>query len=511
MGTLPGRLLLGLLLVGRPLFGATDPDYAAIQQQIQRGDLAAAEATLEKALAGNDSDFRAHLLLGIVLQEEGHTHEALGQFDRARELRPKDPAPYVNTGMILASQGDLESAAEQFSAAVRLDPNNATAHSNWGIVLYHQQRWNQAISQLRKAVSLQPKDVASLSVLFQAYLAIKDFAAARTVSAQIVGLSPQTAETLSTLGSLQGKAGDYSGAVVNLSKALEIDPDSSQAAYNLALALLREGKIDDARVQLERLRAAHDNAEVEDLLGEVYESANRPLDAVRSLQRAVELEPQNEEYCFSYLTELLVHKSYDAAILVGNAAVQNLPHSVRLRLALVAALYGIGKIPEAQNILGAATRDFPDSNLPLYLRSILAEGSQQADRELSTDTERYLAAHPRDALAFLILGREKDRQGDPKAAISFLNQSLALKQDFAETQLAIAKVYFELQDWPQVIAHSQQAVALNPDMREAWYRLARALDRAGRKSEGDAAMKHFIRLNAQHTQSSVSNFVYTLR
>jgi tetratricopeptide (TPR) repeat protein len=130
---------------------------------------------------------------------------------------------------------------------------------------------------------------------------------------------------------------------------------------------------------------------------------------------------------------------------------------------------------------------------------------------LSTDTERYLAAHPRDALAFLILGREKDRQGDPKAAISFLNQSLALKPDFAETQLAIAKVYFELQDWPQVITHSQQAVALNPDMREAWYRLARALDRAGRKSEGDAAMKHFIRLNAQHTQSSVSNFVYTLR
>ena len=104
------------------------------------------------------------------------------------------------------------------------------------------------------------------------------------------------------------------------------------------------------------------------------------------------------------------------------------------------------------------------------------------------------------------MGRKKDRQGDPKAAILLLNRSLALGQESAETQLVAAKVYSELEDWPQVITHAQRAVALSPDMREAWYRLARALDRVGRKSEGDAAMKRFLALNAQ-THSPVSTFV----
>jgi tetratricopeptide (TPR) repeat protein len=506
-----GPLFLILLLIRQPIFAASDPDYAKLEQEIQHGEFTAAETTLQQLLAANESDFRGHLLLGIVFQEEGRSGEALQELEKARKLRPNDPASYVNTGRVLASQGELESAAEQFAAAIRLDPNSATAHSNWGIVLYHQQQWNQAITHLRKAVSLKPRDVTNWSVLFQAYLEIKDFPSARTVSAQIERLSPDTAETFRNLGALQGKAGDYPGAVVNLRKALEKDPDSLEAGYNLALALMREGHVDDARVQLEKLRQTNDNGEVEDLLGEVYESANRPLDAVRSMERAVALEPQNEDYCFSYLTELLRHKNYDAATLVGNAAVRNIPNSVRLRLALVAALYGGGRLQEAHSVLILASQDFPESNLPLYLRSVLAEGSPQSDSELSKDAERYLASHQRDSLALLIVGREKDRQGDPKAAIMLLNQSLALEQESAETQLAAAKVYSELEDWPQTIVHAQRAVALNPDMREAWYRLARALDRAGRKNEGDAAMKHFIQLNTQRTLSPVSTFVYTLR
>jgi tetratricopeptide (TPR) repeat protein len=504
-------IFLSLLLLAKPSAASSEPAYADVEQEIQRGELTAAQATLEQALAANDRDFRAHLLLGIVCQGEGRTEDALKHFTQAQILRPNDPAPHVNIGRVLAGQGKLESAAQQFSAAVRLDPGNATAHSNWGILLYQQQQWPEAIAHLRKAVALQPADGASLGFLFQAYLATGNFASARDVTAQIEHLSPPSSETFSTLGALQGKAGDYPDAVVNLQKALQMEPGSSEAAYNLSLALLREGKVDDARAQLERVRETKDTAEVEDLLGEVFEREERPLDAVRSLERAVALEPQNEDYNFGYLTELISHKSYDAAILVGNAAVRNIPGSVRLRLALVAALYGADKKQEAHNVLVGASQDFHDSSLPLYLRSLLAEGEQQADSGLAGEAERYVTSHPRDSLALLTVGREEDRQGDPKAAILALNQSLAVGKESPQTQLTLAKVYSELQDWHQVIAHSSRAVALQPDMREGWYRLARALDRVGRKSEGDAAMKHFITLKAEQTQSPVTTFVYTLR
>jgi tetratricopeptide (TPR) repeat protein len=504
------RACIAIALLGsHSAFPASGPDYPGVEQQIQQGNLPSAEATLQEALTANDGDFQAHLLLGIVFQEEGRPVEALKQFDKARQLRPNDPAVYVDTGRVLASQGEFDRAAEQFADAIERDPGNATARSNWGIVLCHQQKWKQAITQLHESVSLQPRDLTSWSFLFQAYLANKDFASARVASTQIERLSPQTAQTYRTLGAFQGSAGDYADAVINLRKALQLEPDSIDTGYNLALALMREGRLDDARIELEKLKQTTDNGEVEDLLGEVYEAANRPLDAVRAWERAVALEPQNEEYCFSYLSELLRHKNYDAAVLVGDAAVRNIPNSVRLRLALVAALYGGGRVEDAHRTLLMASQDFPDSDLPLYLRSILVEGNAQSDSELAKDADRYLASHPQDPVALLIVGREKDRQGDPKAALLLLNRSLALGRESAETQLTTAKVYAELEDWPQVIAHAQRAVALSPDMREAWYRLARALDRAGKKSDGDAAMKHFLALNAQ-THSPVSTFVYTL-
>ena len=239
-----------LLVAGGPVFASTEPAYANVQQEIEQGNLSGAQAILQQALAANNGDFRAHLLLGIVFQEEGRSGDAIKQFDRARQLRPNDPAAYVNKGRVLASEGELELAAEQFAAATRLDPNNTTAHGNWGIVLYHQQRWRQAIAQLRESVSLEPRDVTSWVYLFQAYLATKDFEAARTASGQVERLSPHTAETYRTLGTFQAKAGDYPDAIISLRKALELDPDSPEAGYNLALALMRDGRVDDARIRI---------------------------------------------------------------------------------------------------------------------------------------------------------------------------------------------------------------------------------------------------------------------
>jgi tetratricopeptide (TPR) repeat protein len=503
-------ILLSLLFVISMDAGSNEPSYAGVEQQIQRGELTAAQQTLDRALATDERDFAAHLLLGIVLQEEGHPEDALKHFNRARALHSNDAAPYVNIGRVLASQGDLDSAAHEFATAARLDPGNATAHSNWGIILFRQQRWHEAIAQLRTAITLKPDDVASLGILFQAYLQAADFASARGVAARIEHSSPPTAESLATMGALEGKAGDYPDAVVNLRKALAMEPDSSEAAYNLALALLRDRKADEARIELEKLRDRQESAEVEDLLGEVYETEKRPVDAVRSFERAAKLEPQNEDYSFSYLSELLSHKSYDAAILVGNAAVHNLPNSVRLRLALAAALDGAGKAQEADSVVLQASQDFPDSNLPLYLRSVLAEGGHQSDAGLAADAQRYVARHPQDPVALLVVGREEDRQGNPKAAILALNQSLAFGKNSAEAELTTAKVYGELQDWEQVIAHARRAVSLDPDLQLAWYRLAVALDRVGRKNEGNAAMKRFLSLKTSQAQSPVNTFIYKL-
>ena len=502
-------LLASLLLISVQIANSQNQSYADVELEIKRGQLDVARATLDKVLAANDKDFMAHLFLGIVLQEEGHPEESIAQFYKARDLRPNNPASYVNIGKTLASQGRFGAAANQFSIALRLDPNNAAAHSNFGVLLYDQQRWHESIVHLRRAVSLAPADGMSWFVLFKAYLATRDFESARVVSRQIEHLTPASSETFRTLGALQGHAGDFAGAALNLQRALLMNPNSNEIAYNLSLAWLRQGDLEDARSGLEKLKTVHDDGEVEDLLAEIYEKQGHPLDAVRSLQRAVALDPQNEEYCFHYVLELLIHKNYDAAILIAKAAIQTFPGSLRLHLALVGGLYQARRNQEGHDAILETSQDFPDSSLPLYLRNILITDDPQADGSLVKDTKSYLARHPSDSLAFLVLGRQNGLLGDPTAAIPLLQKSVALDPEFADSHLALARAYSDLRDWKQVIVYSRKATILSPGNAQAWYDLARALGRIGRKQEADTAMAKFLTLHKQQ-QNPISTFLYTV-
>ena len=117
---------------------------------------------------------------------------------------------------------------------------------------------------------------------------------------------------------------------------------------------------------LEILRSKQEKAEAEDLLGEAYEKAHRPLDAVHAFQRAAELEPGSEDYRFDYLYELISHESFEAAIL-GKTRRALFPNSLKIQLALGTAVYGKGNYDEAYGIFLKVARNFTGSNLPLIL------------------------------------------------------------------------------------------------------------------------------------------------
>jgi Flp pilus assembly protein TadD len=84
-------------------------------------------------------------------------------------------------------------------------------------------------------------------------------------------IEPGNAVVEGNLGSLALDGGDNAGAVDYLGAALQIDPDLHQARFNLARALARMGRRDEARKEAETLRArlpaqAPQRAEVQRLI-----------------------------------------------------------------------------------------------------------------------------------------------------------------------------------------------------------------------------------------------------
>jgi tetratricopeptide (TPR) repeat protein len=499
------------------------PDWPAIEKAIREHRYAWAEQELENYLRSEPRDFRAHMLMGIVLDENNEPAKAEQHLLEAVKLRPDAPAAHLNLGKHYAREGELAAALSEFESALRLDPNDPTAHNNLGLILIARGKTVDALGEFRKAVTLAPGEPGARLNLFKAQLALKEFQEARNTARKLVEMAPASADLLSRLGREQAVAGDYAGAIDNLKGAAALDPDSYPVRYNLGLAYYRGGDLAQARDTLESLRKERETAEVDNLLGEIYEGNKEYLSAVKAFQNAAELEPKNEDYRFDYIFELLVHHNFDAAILVGEPAVREFPNSWRMAIALGVAYFGRGRFTESvRDFYGTAER-FPDAELPLYVLALAAEATaEQIDATLPLVTA-YQQRHPGAFWPYYFLGKMTYQQGlkngqgeDFERALKLLTTSLQKNPDYAESHYELGNVYSKLERWKDAIQEYEDAIKLKPDLSEAHYRLSQAYRRTGNLTKADQELQIHQKLKQREAQEGlrlrqVQVFLYQLR
>ena len=90
--------------------------------------------------------------------------------------------------------------------------------------------------------------------------------------------------------------------------------------YDLALALLETGNLDEARAQIERMMAAKETGELHNLLGDVEERAGNLAGAAEEYQRAAHMAP-TEEHLFDWGNNLLQLRAFEEATQVFTAAI----------------------------------------------------------------------------------------------------------------------------------------------------------------------------------------------
>src|SRR5262249_5632040 len=133
--------------------------------QMTRGDFAAAERALLKAVELAPESVEARFDLGTVLFEQRNYSAAADSFRRVTELEPGHGPAYLRLGRCLVSQGDQAEALRAFQAAVRYMPQQAEAHRELGALLAREGRPDEAAAQLRQALQLQPGDTKARELL----------------------------------------------------------------------------------------------------------------------------------------------------------------------------------------------------------------------------------------------------------------------------------------------------------------------------------------------------------
>lgn len=338
-----------------------------------------------------------------------------------------------------------------------------------------------------------------------------------------VSARPNDAEANSRLGKLLVDAGKAADALPFLERAKQLAPEDYQISLALASAYADAGKMELAEVQVRALLRGRESAELYHLLGEVEEKRGHPLEAVRAFQQAAELSP-SENNLFDWGSELLLHRAPEPAIQVFGRGVHLYPRSVRLLSGLGVAWYARGSYEQAVRRLCQASDLDPNAVVPYLFMGRMTVAEKARSEEVLQRLERFVTLQPENAqanyyLALALRLARADSEGleSGKRAEALLVKATQLDPRFAPAYVELGALYAQQKDLNRAIAAYQNAIAAEPELEEAHYRLGQAYILMGRREDGRKEIEKYRRLSrakaqqAEDSRRQIQQFVYTLR
>jgi tetratricopeptide (TPR) repeat protein len=322
---------------------------------------------------------------------------------------------------------------------------------------------------------------------------------------EAVRQAPGSFEAHHALGEFYIRQGKLGAAIPHLEKAQAIEPSHDVNAHDLALAYLRDGRLKEARTQIQRSLLTRDTAELRNLLGDALEAAGNLLEAADEYQKAAHMD-SSEENLFDWGNNLLQLRAYPQAMEVLTAAVRRQPRSARLQVGLGIAQYSSGQYEDAiRSFCRAADLDPRDPRPYLFLGEmygISAELSGEITRRLAG----FVASQPRNALGHfyyaMSLWNRSAGDGPPPEAELHLRKAARLDPGLEMAHFQLGVLYSDRRRYPEAIAALREAIRLAPDMAQAHYRLAQAYRRTGREDLARKELETFERLQQSATPSA---------
>jgi tetratricopeptide (TPR) repeat protein len=224
--------------------------------------LTAAIEQFRKAVAADPGQAHYHAALGEALFHRRDLSESRGHYEEAIALEHKSAPYHIALGKVCEQLDDLGAAEAAFRRAAELDRLSDDAQYGLGVVYFKHERDEEAAAAFREAIRINEFNADAHERLGQTLMrmgqkeeAAKEIALAQQARQREQGLAqlrqlaaeePGNAEIARRLGIELAKQGDYELALVELRRALSINPRDVDAQYQIGGIYFRSNKILEA-------------------------------------------------------------------------------------------------------------------------------------------------------------------------------------------------------------------------------------------------------------------------
>jgi protein O-GlcNAc transferase len=441
---------------------------------VREGQWAAGTRELEKALAIKPSDNSAQMNLAMVYVQTGAATRAIPLFAKLEatanaENHPLPAAVVTAYARALAAAGQTAAATVRMKQAIAEDARNPELRDDLGSLYAQQREWSSAEVQYREAIRLKEDfAIAHLHLGFVYQAEQNPSAASEWLKAR--ELAPMDTKIALAAGKALADAGDDERAEPILEKAVQLEPKSAEAAYQLALVLQRMNRVEDAiRLFKSVVKAEPNNADALINLGMGLSQAHEAKDGVPFLQSAVALRPRDatahEDLAAAYIQ---VNQIADA---IGELkiALKLSPDSPQLHYDLGVAYKLEDDAADAIPELEAAEKLNPLGYEPAYVLGLLYMQVARY-KEAAQQLEASLKLHPENGDGWATLGSIYSKLDQLPEAVTALREAIRELPDQADSHLILATVLMK-QNLPAEAADERKVAA---DLMRAHMNLQRA-------------------------------------
>ena len=222
--------------------------YAMLLQSLGRN--AEAIEHLRRAISGRPDHLDAHFALGNLLYAAGQDAGAIACYFKVLQFSPRHPETHNNLGNVYQRQGLMERAIAHYKTAIEINPSYPDAHGNLGNAYLVLDRLEESIETNRRALELKPSRFGSHNNQGVAFQALGRFEEAERAFERALELAPREASVHLNLANMgRFKTGDrrLPGLQKLLSEVEALDVENQIAAhFAMGKALGDLGQYQDA-------------------------------------------------------------------------------------------------------------------------------------------------------------------------------------------------------------------------------------------------------------------------
>lgn len=137
--------------------------FILAQLEIAKGNAAAAEENLVKAITLKRDYTQAIFLLSQLQAQEGKAKEALQAAEAAAYFAPNDPTVLFQVGILRSANGNTDGAIEALSKAVQVNPQYANAHFFLGVMYATKGQLDKALTELNTVAAFSEDNAKAVA------------------------------------------------------------------------------------------------------------------------------------------------------------------------------------------------------------------------------------------------------------------------------------------------------------------------------------------------------------